>query len=152
MKTSKNFWLIIISIVVVAGLGSLFVNFGMEWFNGLTKPDQWLPNIVIPIVWTIIYLLTAVVVIKLDGKNMLTKTSKILLFLNGIFNIMWCLIFFTLNQTFGGEIIIIINAILGFALVAELLKTNKLYGLLMSIYPVWLSVATMLNTALWILN
>ena len=44
-------------ILVVAVLGSIFVNLGMEWFNELFKPKEWIPNFVIPIVWTIIYVL-----------------------------------------------------------------------------------------------
>ena len=32
------------SIVVVAVLGSIFVNIGMAWFDSLRKPMQWIPN------------------------------------------------------------------------------------------------------------
>ena len=53
--------LVIVSILVVAVLGSIFVNIGIDWFNSLNKPSQWIPNIVIPIVWTIIYLTFGVI-------------------------------------------------------------------------------------------
>lgn len=52
---------IFIFIAAVAGLGSLFVFLGSGWFNSLTTPVEWVPNIVIPIVWTVIYLAFAVV-------------------------------------------------------------------------------------------
>ena len=55
----KNKWkslYVILPIVAVAGLGTLFVNLGIDWFNALVKPSQWIPNWVIPVVWTIIYL------------------------------------------------------------------------------------------------
>jgi tryptophan-rich sensory protein len=48
--------LVIVSILVVAVLGSIFVNLGMDWFNSLIRPSQWIPNIIIPIVWTVIYI------------------------------------------------------------------------------------------------
>ena len=53
---TKNIIITIVSIIIVAILGSVFVNLGMDWFNFLTKPSQWIPNIIIPIMWTIIYL------------------------------------------------------------------------------------------------
>ena len=54
---------VVLPIALVAVLGAVFVNIGMEWFNGLTKPSQWIPNIVISIVWTIVYLSFAVILI-----------------------------------------------------------------------------------------
>ena len=53
--------LIWVSIIIVAILGSIFVNLGMDWFNSLEKPSEWIPNIVIPIVWTIIYLTFSII-------------------------------------------------------------------------------------------
>lgn len=142
----------IIPIIAVAVLGSVFVNLGMDWFNLLTKPSQWIPNIVIPIVWTIIYLAFAVVLVLWQNKAKMTTQTIILLIVNGLLNILWCLLFFTLNLTFVGNIAIILNLIAGFLLVADIFKAQKLYGYILIIYPVWLSIATTLNMALWILN
>ena len=134
----KNIWNIIIStgaIIIVAGLGSLFVNLGMDWFNSLEKPTQWIPNIVIPIVWTVVYLAFAIILFLWLKKESLPKSVLIYLIINGILNILWCLVFFTLNQLFIGNIIIIINLILGIKLVLEIAKTQKIYALVVSIYP-----------------
>lgn len=140
------------SIVVVAVLGSIFVNIGMAWFDGLRKPIQWIPNFIIPIVWTVIYAIFALIGylwIKNDG---LPMGITILLALNGILNILWCLLFFSINLTFVGLIAIVLNLIAGVLLVVNIYNKNKPYGLLGIIYPVWLSLATCLNLALWILN
>jgi len=142
----------LIPIIIVAILGTIFVNIGLEWFNSLIKPSQWIPNFIIPIVWTIIYLTFSIILISLQNKTMLDKTTVILLIINGILNILWCLIFFTLKQTFLGNIIIILNLIAGFLLVFDILKYNKLYFYILLIYPTWLSIATSLNLAMWILN
>ncbi|MBO5910229.1 MAG: tryptophan-rich sensory protein, partial [Clostridia bacterium] len=48
------------AVVLVAVLGSVFVNMGMDWFDGLIKPSEWVPNILIPIIWTIIYIAFAI--------------------------------------------------------------------------------------------
>ncbi len=148
----KNIIISLVSIVVVAGLGTLFTQLGMNWFDGLVKPREWIPSWIIPIVWTVIYGLFAYVLIKWQNKVPLTKENIILLVINGVLNVLWCLVFFTLHQLLLGNIIIIINALFALRLYFEICKEDALNGLLISIYPVWLCIATTLNIALWILN
>ena len=156
METNKKQIIKIIitiaSIVVVAVLGSLFVNLGMDWFNSLNKPSQWIPNIVIPIVWTIIYLTYAIVLFFWIKNYKLTRNIIIALIVNGILNVLWCLVFFTVQQTFLGLIIIILNLIASYLLFFIMYKEQKLYSIFTFIYPIWLSLATTLNLAIWILN
>lgn len=142
----------IISIIVVATLGSIFVNLGTDWFNSLIKPTQWIPNILIPIVWTIIYLTFAVILTIWQLKEDLPRPVLYWLIINGILNILWCLIFFTLHLTFIGNIVIILNLIASFVLFIQIDKAKPLYAIITAIYPIWLSIATTLNLALWILN
>ena len=124
----------------------------MEWFNTLLKPNEWIPNFVIPIMWTIIYILFAIFLsISIKNKS-LSSNVVILSVINGVLNILWCLVFFALNQLLLGNITIIINAFFGTLLVNEIVKNNKWYYFLSVIYPIWLYLATSLNTALWILN
>ena len=151
-KKKLNIIISISAIVVVAVLGTVFVNLGMDWFNSLNKPSQWIPNFVIPIVWSVIYISAGIVLILWNTNSKPPLKINILFILNGIFNVLWCLVFFTLKQTFLGNIIIIINTILAFILVVNIFKENKLYGYMLSIYPIWLCLATSLNTAIWILN
>ena len=147
-----NALFVIFPIALVAVLGSVFVNIGMEWFNGLTKPTQWIPNIVIPIVWSVVYLSFAVVLIIWQNKTEIPLSTKILLIVNGVLNVLWCLTFFALKLTFVGNIVIILNLIAGIILWLNIFKQQKLFSYILSIYPVWLSVATTLNLAMWILN
>lgn len=143
---------VVAPIVIVAVLGSVFVNLGMDWFDGLIKPSQWIPNWIIPVVWTVIYFTFAVVLLKWTSKEVLSKSTILLLIANGILNILWCLVFFTLNLTFIGNIIIILNLIAGIALWVNIFIQKPTYSYWLAIYPIWLSVATTLNLALWILN
>ena len=143
----------ILPILAVAGLGTLFVGLGMDWFNSLAKPSQWIPNVIIPIVWTVIYLAFAVILALWQNReNNIKLSTNILLIINGVLNVLWCLLFFTLHLTFVGNISIILNLVAGYLLIADIYKQNKLYGLILLIYPLCLSIATTLNTALWILN
>lgn len=143
---------VVAPIVVVAVLGSIFVNLGMDWFNGLTKPTQWIPNWVIPVVWTVIYITFAVVLLVWSSKDQIPKSTKILLIINGILNILWCLAFFTLKLTFVGNIVIILNLIASIALWVNIFIQRPFYSYWLTIYPIWLSIATTLNLAMWILN
>jgi len=143
---------VIAPIILVAAIGSIFVNIGMEWFEELIKPSQWIPSFVIPIVWSIIYITFAVVLLLWLKSEKIPLLTFVLLIVNGVLNVLWCLVFFTLNLTFLGNIVIILNLIAGIWLILEIAKTNKFYALALLIYPIWLSVATTLNIAMWILN
>ena len=143
---------VIAPIVLVAVLGSVFVNIGMDWFDGLVKPTQWIPNWVIPIMWTVIYITFAVVLLMWSSKEFISKKTKILLIINGILNILWCFVFFTLKLTFIGNIVIVLNLIAGILLWINVFNQKKNYSYWIAIYPIWLSVATTLNFAIWILN
>ncbi|MBQ9795718.1 MAG: tryptophan-rich sensory protein [Clostridia bacterium] len=143
---------VVAPIVIVATLGSLFVNLGMDWFSSLTKPSQWIPNWVIPLVWTAIYITFAFVLLRWSSKDTIPTSTKILLIVNGVLNVLWCLIFFTLNLTFIGNIVIVLNLIAGIALWINIFLKVKTYSYWLAIYPIWLSIATTLNLALWILN
>lgn len=140
-------------VLIVAILGSIFVNIGMSWFNNLKTPSDWVANILIPIVWTIVYSAFAIINylwIKQDG--FIPKKITILMIINAILNILWCLVFFTLHQLFLGNVFIILILIFSFILVLNILKEKELFGYILSIYPIWVSIATTLNIALWILN
>lgn len=148
----KNIIISVVAIVVVAGLGTLFAQLGMSWFDGLNKPTEWIPSFIIPIMWTIIYGLFGYVLIRWQTKTTLTKENIILLIINGVLNVLWCLVFFTLKQLFLGNVVIIINALFAIRLYFEISKEDALSGWIVSIYPIWLAIATSLNIALWILN
>ena len=140
-------------ILLVAVLGSIFVNIGMTWFNNLVKPSQWLANILIPIVWTVIYSTFAVInFLWIKNDDNIPTNTTILMVINAVLNVLWCLVFFTFKQLFLGNIFIILNLIFGFTLIINILKQKTLYAYILSIYPIWLSIATTLNLTLWILN
>lgn len=139
-KETFNIILIITSVLLVAGLGSLFVNLGMEWYTKLNTPSQWIPSFVIPIVWTIVYISFAIIFAFLYIDNLVNKKIEILGIINGILNILWCLVFFTLNQLLLGNIIIIVNAFFATYLLIELLKINKWYINFLLLHPIWIYV------------
>ena len=143
---------IIVSILVVAILGSVFVNLGLDWFAMLDKPSQFVPTWLIPVVWTVIYIVFAIILCIYVNKDLITKKLAILSIINGILNILWCLVFFTFNLTFLGQVVIVLNLVFAFWLVKVILEQGQAYSYITLIYPIWVSIATTLNLALWILN
>ncbi len=152
MKTNKRILYSVLPVVLVAVLGSIFVNIGLNWFNSLIKPDDWISNWIIPIVWTVIYTITAVGLYRILGREKLEKETMILFIINGILNVLWCLIFFTLEQKLLGLVVIIINLIASVLLLVNLNKNYKIFYYWLLVYPTWLSIATTLNLAVWIMN
>lgn len=142
----------IVAILIVAVIGSIFVNIGMPWFESLVKPSQWIPSFVIPIVWIIVYLTFASILFLWQKISNLPKNIIILLIINGFLNVLWCLVFFALNQLLLGNIVIVINLLFAITLIYQISKTEKVYSYILSIYPIWVCIATTLNLSLWILN
>ena len=142
----------ILSVVLVAVLGWAFVDSGMDWFDGLIKPSEWVPNIIIPIVWTIIYVAFAIYLYFAIKNERLDRELIILLIVNGVLNVLWCLVFFALNSLLWGLIVIILNLIVGAVMLILMHKKDMFFSYVLTIYPLWLSIATCLNLACWILN
>jgi tryptophan-rich sensory protein len=156
MKTNKqkiiSYITVIASILMVAVLGSIFVNLGMDWFGSLETPDKFVPSFIIPVVWTVIYVVFAIVLCNWVGKENLEKSTVILLIINGVLNVLWCLLFFTFNNTLLGIVTIVLLLIAAWLLMVDIYAKKPVYALYTIIYPVWASIATTLNLALWILN
>ena len=142
----------ILSVAIVSLLGSIFTSKGLAWLSSLNKPSEWLKDYVIPIVWSVIYSVFTIFLIYLINKKKFDKKIIVLLLLNGFFNVLWCLVYFTLKNILLGQIIIIINLVLSILLILKIFKIKKLWGYILLIYPTWLTIATCLNLAIWILN
>lgn len=139
-------------VAVVAGLGSLFLQMGREWYDQLQKPEQWLPDFVIPVVWSVIYVVAVIIIFRLLQTKRMEQSLATFFVINGVLNVLWCLVFFTLRQLFLGMVIITTNAIFAWLLITAIFKRNKLFAGILLIYPIWLNIATSLNLATWILN
>lgn len=150
MKKIKKYIPSLVVIIIIALVGTLFTYSGMKWFDSLNKPQEWIPNIVIPVMWTVIYSLFYIYTIK---SNYYENTKLVnLLLINGILNVLWCLVYFVINSLLGGLIVIILNLIASIVLIVEIMKRNQKFGYVLMLYPLWLSVASTLNLATWILN
>ena len=142
----------VVAVVAVAAIGGVFVALGKKWFSGLERPDQFPPDYVIPIMWTIIYVVFAIDMCLFVVKTGFPKKVLALLIVNGIQNVLWCLLFFALGQTFLGLVVVVLVTISAFCLIFEMAKHSMVSFYLTAIYPIWTCIATCLNLAMWILN
>lgn len=151
-KNIINCAISVVAVALVAWLGGLFVSLGMSWYEALVKPSQYVPNVVFSIVWSNIYIATIVILCLWTKKYVLPKNVLAGLIVNGFFNVLWCLAFFTLHQTLIGLIIIILNLVSSAFLWKAINISKPIYSYVLAIYPVWICLAMCLNLSLWILN
>ena len=118
----KNILLTFGLVLLVAGLGTLFTQLGMPWFDSLLKPTEWIPDYVIPIVWTVIYICIAVVLFLWTQNEGVPGQVVVLFVINGLLNILWCLIFFTFNSLFLGMVFILLNLVFAIYLLMSVEK------------------------------
>ena len=147
------FWIVVSEAVgILAGLLSME---GMKVFSqNAVQPSFTPPDIVFPIVWTILYALMGIGMARVQLYGVLPeKAIADNLFLSQlIVNFFWPLVFFN-AQAYGLAL-----AFLGvlWLLTAQMLlvfrKQDRLAGNLQIPYLLWLSFAALLNEQVWQLN
>jgi benzodiazapine receptor len=125
------------------------------WYRLLNKPAFNPPAWVFGPAWTVLYLLMGVALFLVWSKTPRTPTANLALIFFAVqlaLNVAWSYIFFGLRAPFPAliEIIILWFAIL--VTVIYFFKVSKAAGALMVPYLLWVTFATVLNGAIWLLN
>jgi len=125
-----------------------------EWYNALNKPDWNPPAWLFGPVWSMLYTFMGIAV-WLIWKDYGFKFAKgaliaflVQLFLNGL----WSQLFFNLQNVGWAliEIMLLLTSI--FITTYLFFQKNKAAGWLMVPYILWVSFATALTAAIWVLN
>lgn len=116
---------------------------------GLTKPFLYPPQILFPIVWSILYFLMSVsfYIVYREDKS----TSKIY-FLQLIVNSLWTVIFFGLELRLLAFFWLILIIVLVIIMFVKFYKINKTAAYLLIPYLIWLFFAGYLNLSIYLLN
>lgn len=154
----KANYIIIPLITILAALtGSILTGWGMSWYHNLNLMS-WTPaGSLIGMVWTILFVLSAIsVLIVYNQKNRAGESAfwliMILLAVNAALNMMWSFIFFTLHFL---SLAIIEAFVLGLSVVALIIliwPRAKLAAILLIPYAAWVFFATYLTYSIWVLN
>lgn len=137
--------------LIIGGIVGMITSGFMD-YNDLIKPTLSPPGIVFPIAWTIIYLLIGISYTLLKEKGELPKETQQLYYTQLIFNYLWTFIFFVFRLRLLSVLWIIILDILVIIMTYQFYRQNKLSGILLVPYVLWLLFATYLNISIYFLN
>lgn len=141
---------------LAGGIGSFFTYPQINtWYASLKKPFFNPPNWIFGPVWTTLYILMGVS-LYLMWTSSRKKDSKekgiIVFFLQLVLNTMWSLLFFGLHSPFLGLTCIILLWAMILLTMVYFKIVSQLSALLLIPYLLWVSFASVLNLAVFILN
>ena len=141
-----------ILITLIAGTAVGLLSRGNEAFDALTKPPLAPPAILFPIVWSVLYTLMAVSYSMLESRRPVDDGTKLLYWLQLIFNLLWPIAFFNLGWRVFALIWLVVLDLLVAAMAVRFYKADKTAGLLQIPYLIWVLFATYLNIGFVVLN
>ena len=131
--------------VIMGGIVGLIISPFMN-YNNLNKPPLSPPEIVFPIVWTILYIIMGYSFYKQNEQN------KTIYYTQLIVNGLWSIIFFIFKWYLISTIWIILLIILVTIMIYKFYKENKIAGLINIPYLIWLFFALYLSFGVYLLN
>ena len=153
IKSNEKFKKIVHALLplIIGGIVGIITSNAMD-YNDLLKPTLSPPAIVFPIAWTIIYLLIGISYTLLKEKGEVSKETKQLYYVQLFFNYLWTFLFFVFELRLLSVLWIIILDVLVICMTYQFYKQNKLSGILLIPYVLWLIFATYLNISIYFLN
>lgn len=149
---------LIISLLISVGGGfiaGIFNKNSMMMYTNLQKPAFSPPAILFPIVWTILYILMGIAAYRVYMVIKETNTSKAPLVLYGVqllLNFLWPFLFFKFRLYGLAFIELVILFIFIILTTVSFFKRDKVAGILMIPYALWVAFAGVLNFFVWMLN
>lgn len=136
--------------LIIGGISGILTAGSSEIYSSLVLPPLSPPAIVFPIVWTIIYILMGIASYLIYNSK---SPQKLTLYAAQLaVNFFWTIIFFDLGAYLAAFIWLIILWVMVVNMTIQFYKTNKLAGILLTPYVIWLTFAGYLNLAVYILN
>ena len=155
----NNFFKLVIAIAVseLAGIiGSFFTISAIpNWYAGLAKPALNPPAWVFGPAWTTLYALMGIAAFLIWRMGWERKEVKMALGVFGIqlfLNAIWSIIFFSLHSPGWALVDIVLLWLAIVWTIAVFYKISKPAAYLLLPYILWVSFASYLNYAIWVLN
>lgn len=155
MKNRKTGYYILFILIplAVGGIGGFFTNMAMDRFKMLEKPFFQPPDIVFPIVWTILYVLMGVGMTRVWLSGSAVRRDALNLFsVQLTANFIWTLLFFTMELHFSAFIWLVMLTAIVSVMTKLFFDADSLAGKLQLPYIAWCIFALALNFAIWYLN
>ena len=123
------------------------------WYPLLRRSPLTPPNIVFPIVWSILYLLMGISAGLVQGSGHVTRRLVLTVFVvQLLLNFLWCITFFTLRNPLLGFIDILLLDIMVLLYIVLSYPVNRLAAYLFVPYMAWLLMASYLNVYIYLHN
>ena len=154
-KPLYNFLYSLTLVLITAAICSYFNHFGMQnFYSEINLSSLTPPNVVFPIVWTLLY---ASLVISFDMVLNHTDITKVrpaaqVFVLNLFLQALWTFVFFYNAYFLIGFAVLVVLDFVAAAMIKIFYNINKKAGLLLIPYMLWLLFATYLNWAVVNLN
>lgn len=157
MRHKIGYVIAILAVALVSFIGGSITDKGMIWYEELNLPSFTPPGYFIGIVWTIIFVLSAVSIILFlrhnkEKKELRFNSIIIFLILNALLNILWSFIFFGQGLILLSVIEMCALNVVNLILIILLWQENKLSSILLWPYFLWVSFATYLAYSIYLLN
>jgi translocator protein len=135
-------------------IGSFFtVSAIPTWYATLNKPFFSPPNWLFAPVWTLLYALMGVFFYILwESKKKRAKSLQRFFLAHLFINALWSVVFFGLKSLFGALLIILVLLSMILYLIIKSGKVSRIAPYLLFPYLFWVSFATILNIAVWLIN
>ena len=141
---------ILIPVIVGGAVG--FITSNAIDYKDLIQPVFAPPSFLFPIVWTILYVLMGISYGILENKGLVDSETNSIYYLQLTVNALWSFIFFVFKWRLFAFIWILILDALVIDMIIKFYKKDKTAGLLQIPYLLWISFATVLNFAVYLLN
>jgi len=159
MKVTPKTWLALCAFVLVSFLagavGTMLAGpMPGQWYQSLAKPSFNPPAWVFGPVWSVLYLLIGVAAWQVWRTRGFggARAAMVLFAAQWVLNAAWTGLFFGLESATLGLVDIVALWVVIVAMVVAFFRASVLAGVLILPYLLWVSFATVLNSALWWLN
>jgi tryptophan-rich sensory protein len=145
----------IVGCVLVGLLGTPFTTSSIpSWYSQLQKPPFTPPNWIFGPVWTVLYILMGIslATIASEKKSPTRKLLIQLFFVQLALNFLWSVLFFGTRSIGVGLATLIALDVTVYFYTVKAFSFRKSASYLMVPYALWISFATYLNTAIFVLN
>lgn len=151
----KKLGLSILLVFIAGGIAGLFSMNSSEVNSALIQPPFAPPSWLFAPVWITLYILITIaffLVYRKGTENEKVRSALMYFIYQLVFNVLWTLLFFTLQLRIAALVDIFILLIYILITTIKFFKVSKAAGILMIPYLLWVTFAAILNFAIVILN
>lgn len=155
MKNNKagTYGLFIALSLAVGGVASVITRKGMPFYDQMAKPWFSPPDILFPIVWTLLYVLMGIGMARVWRAGIPARKGALAVFLLQLaFNFLWTVWFFGVHRYLLAFLWLVLLVFVVAEMARRFSLVDKLAGRLQIPYILWGLYATALNLAVWLLN